>query len=895
VASEQPPADPAVTGLDANTVQTPNLTKQDAALRAELLRVHGYEVSLDLTDEAGAPSRRTFRSRTVVSFDATAPGTSTFVDVIADRFHEVSLNGRPVDVSGYEPEEGIVLPELAEHNTLIVDADLLYTTIGQGLHRFVDPIDGEVYLYSQFETTDAKRMYACFDQPDLKATFTLHVTAPDHWQVISNGARESVTEASQHGRAKTVHFATTERISTYLTALVAGNYFEARDHHDGIDLGLYCRRSLAEHFDTDEVFAVTKQGFDWYHANFGVRYAFGKYDQLFVPEYNAGAMENVGCVTFLEDYVFRSRVTDSRYERRAATVLHEMAHMWFGDLVTMKWFDDLWLNESFAEWAAAICQSEATRWPEAWTTFANVEKTWAYRQDQLPSTHPIACDIPDAEAVEVNFDGITYAKGAAVLKQLVAYVGREEFLAGLRQYFADHAFGNTTLADLLSSLRVASGRELSDWAKAWLETSGLNTIAPEYTVDDSGNFASFELVQSAPTEVAHDNVLRPHRLAVGLYNFDGNISPDYPRGRLVRVHQVQLDLDGERTPVTGLIGLPKPDLVLANDDDLTYCKLRLDPDSLRTMRTGGLAAIADTLARTMCWTAAWDMLRDGELAARDYLELATSSGPLETSIGVVQAVNRQALRALEIYADPQWAVGGRQEFAGAVIAAARSAEPASDHQLAWVHAAAAAACTQDQTDFLAALLAGDEVLPGLALDEDLRWLLLQALVARGRAGEAEIAAMAETDRAAAGVRAAATARALIPTAEAKLATWHAATTDVSLSNAAMRAVVAGFAHPLQAELIAPFATRYFEQVAQIWQQRTPETASDLIVGLFPSWGSAISEDTVAQADAFLTDRSQPAALRRLVSEGRADVVRALHARSVDVARGADLAPDSIGQ
>ncbi|HEX2903812.1 MAG TPA: aminopeptidase N [Jatrophihabitans sp.] len=876
--------------LDANTLPTPNITKEEAVLRAGLLSVQSYDVALDLTDERGRPSERTFRSRTTITFDARQPGAATFVDVIADRLHEVSLNGTPVPVEDYRPEHGIALPELAAHNVLVVDADLLYTTIGQGLHRFVDPLDDEVYLYSQFETTDAKRMFACFDQPDLKARFTLQVTAPAHWKVVSNGAVTKVQEGSGHPATKTVHFATTEPISTYLTALVAGNYFEARDEYDDgagapIPLGLFCRTSLAEHFDTDELFEVTKQGFRWYHENFGVRYAFGKYDQLFVPEYNAGAMENVGCVTFLEDYVFRSRVTDSRYERRAATVLHEMAHMWFGDLVTMKWFDDLWLNESFAEWAAAICQSEATRWPDAWTTFANIEKTWAYRQDQLPSTHPIACDIPDAEAVEVNFDGITYAKGAAVLKQLVAYVGRDEFLAGVRQYFADHAYGNTTLGDLLSSLKAASGRELSDWAKLWLETSGLNTISPDFEVGADGKYTRFEVVQTAPTVTAKDNVLRPHRLAVGLYNFDGNSTPEFPRGRLVRVHQVQLDLDGERTSVPALIGQAKPDLVLVNDDDLTYCKLRLDPESLVTMRTGGLAAISDTLARTLCWSAAWDMVRDGELAARDYLELATASGPSETEIGVVQSVNAQALRALKVFADPEWAESGRRQFADAVISAARAAEAGSDHQLAWVHAAAGAACTDEHADFLAGLLDGSQVLPGLALDTDLRWLLLQSLVARGRAGAAEIDAFAAEDRAAAGVRAAAVARAMLPTPEGKQAAWDAATRDVSLSNTLMRAAIAGFVQAMDGALLAPFAAKYFEQAGEIWQQRTPETASDLIVGLFPVWSSTISEQTLELADAFLADQAQPPALRRLVGEGRAEVARALHARSVDIARG----------
>jgi aminopeptidase N len=857
--------------LDANTVRVPNLTRDDARLRAGLLQLDAYDVALDLTNADGGPSERTFRSRTTLTFSATRPGASTFLDVVADKFHEVTLNGIPVDVSGYEPEAGIVLADLAAENTVVVDADLLYTTIGQGLHRFSDPVDNEVYLYTQFETTDAKRMYACFDQPDLKATFTLHVTAPAHWAVVSNGA---VTTVEDDEETKTVHFATTPRMSTYITALVAGPYFEARDHHDGIDLGLFCRRSLAEHFDTDELFTITKQGFDWYHANFGVRYAFGKYDQLFVPEFNAGAMENAGCVTFLEDYVFRSRVTDARYERRAGTVLHEMAHMWFGDLVTMRWFDDLWLNESFADWAATMSQSQATRWTNAWTTFTNVDKTWAYRQDQLPSTHPIAADIPDAEAVEVNFDGITYAKGASVLKQLAAYVGLAEFLAGVRQYFADNSYANTTLPDFLAALNAASGRELHDWSKMWLETSGLNTITPEYTLDEHGNFSSFALVQDAPTVTAKDNVLRTHRLAVGLYSYDDS-------GALVRTQRIELDVAGERTEVPELLGVARGDFILANDDDLTYCKLRLDAHSLQTLRNGGLGSLSDSLARAVCWVAAWDMVRDGELATRDYLELVLAGAPSETEIGVVQSAHRQLLRALQIYADPDWAPAGRIRFADVAIRAAREAQAGSDHQLAWVHAAISAATTDAHAAFLSRLLDGSETLDGLALDTDLRWALVQALVARGVLGEAAIDAEAARDPTSAGARAAATARALIPTPEAKAAAWDSVISDDTLSNAVMRATILGFSHPLQSELLQPYAARYFEVAAAVWDRRTSEMAQDVIVGLFPTWSSAITEDTVRAADAFLADSSRPAALRRLISEGRADVLRALHARQVD--------------
>ncbi|HEX4727327.1 MAG TPA: aminopeptidase N [Jatrophihabitans sp.] len=861
-------------------MQTPNLTKQDAALRSSLLSDISYDVVLDLTDADGGPAMRTFRSRTTITFDATRPGASTFIDVIAERLHEVSLNSQPIEVGDYTPEDGIVLPELAEHNVLVIDGDLLFTTIGQGLHSFVDPIDDEVYLYSQFETTDAKRVYACFDQPDLKARFTLHVTAPAHWQLISNSP---IGQVEDDDETKTVHFETTPPISPYLTALVAGPYFRASDHHDGIDLGLYCRRSLAEHLDTDELFTVTKQGFDWYHENFGYRYAFTKYDQLFVPEFNAGAMENAGCVTILEDYVFRSRVTAARYERRALTVLHELAHMWFGDLVTMRWFDDLWLNESFAEWAATLAQSQATQWANAWTTFGNTEKTWAYRQDQLPSTHPIACDIPDAEAVEVNFDGITYAKGASVLKQLAAYVGLPEFLAGTRQYFADNAFGNTTLTDLLDALKASSGRELADWADLWLKTSGLNTLSADYTVDEAGNFTSFDLVQDAPTGNAADNVLRPHRIAIGLYNYGSAFADGSDRTALVRTHQVELDISGVRTAVPELVGHSRPDLVLVNDDDLTYCKLRLDPHSLATIRDGGLAAMTDSLARTLCWSSSWDMVRDGELATRHYLQLAIANAPLESDVGVVQSVFRQVMQALGSFADPDWAATGRAEFAEAAIGAARAAAPGSDHQFAWVHAAILAASTEEQLDFLADLLSDRPSLDGLVVDTDLRWALLHALVASGRAGAPEIAEQAAADRSAAGERAAATARALVPTAAAKEAAWTGAVTDVTLSNGLMRANMAGLKHPLADRLLAPYVARYFEQAAEIWQRRTPETARDLLVGLFPNWSSAINAETIALADEFLADPGHPASLRRLVSEGRSELVRAMTARAADIA------------
>jgi len=847
----------------------PNLTRDDAQARAALLHVDSYDLALDLTQ-----GERTFRSRTTARFTAAAPGASTFIDVIADKFHEVSLNGTPVDTSGYTTDGGLVLTDLAADNVLVVDADLLYTNTGEGLHRFVDPIDGEAYLYSQFETADAKRMYACFDQPDLKAAFTIRATVPGHWKVASNGREISVEPA---GESKTITFATTVRISPYVTALVAGPYHVARSSHDGIDLGLWCRKTLAEHLDAEELFTLTAQGFDWYHANFGVRYPFDKYDQLFVPEFNAGAMENAGCVTFREDYVFRSKVTDARYERRAETLLHEMAHMWFGDLVTMKWWDDLWLNESFATFISTLCQTQATRWSDAWTTFANSEKTWAYRQDQLPSTHPIATDAPDVQTAEVNFDGITYAKGASVLKQLAAYVGVEAFLAGLREYFREHAYGNTTLADLLTALEHSSGRDLSTWSKLWLETTGISTLKPEFTLDPEGKYTSFAIAQSAPTEIATSNTLRPHRLAVGLY--------DEVEGRLVRTTRLELDLTAARTEVAELVGVKRPAVLLVNDDDLTYCKLRLDEGSLAYLTSGGgIGAFADSLPRALCWAAAWDMTRDGELATRDYLALVLAGAAAESDIGVMQSLTRQALRALEIYADPGWAPTGYAALADLAHRELLAAAPGSDHQLAWAHALLGAARSAEHTAYLEGLRAGTNVPAGLAIDAELRWAIVQALSARGRLGEDEIAAEEAADPSAAGKRHAATARALRPTPQAKERAWQLALHDDTLPNAMQEAVIAGFANPLQGELVFPYVDRYFAEVKDVWARRTSELAQNVVVGLFPSWSSTISHATLGAADAFLAQDELPTALRRLVSEGRADIARALTARAADAQR-----------
>lgn len=855
----------------------PNLTREQAVERASLITVASYQIDLDLTDSHGGPGERTFRSVTTVVFDALA-GADTVIDIAADTVRGATLNGRDLDVSGYDESTGIELRGLADRNVVVVDADCRYSNTGEGLHRFVDPVDNETYLYSQFETADAKRMFACFDQPDLKATFDVRVTAPRHWKVISNGATVSVTDGLHT-------FATTPRMSTYLVALIAGPYAEwkdaYRDEHGEIPLGIYCRSSLAPYMDAERLFTQTKQGFGFYHKNFGLPYAFGKYDQLFVPEFNAGAMENAGAVTFLEDYVFRSKVTRASYERRAETVLHEMAHMWFGDLVTMAWWDDLWLNESFATFASVLCQSEATEFTEAWTTFATVEKSWAYRQDQLPSTHPIAADIPDLAAVEVNFDGITYAKGASVLKQLVAYVGLEHFLAGLRDYFRTHAFGNATFDDLVAALEKASGRDLSDWGQQWLKTTGLNTLRPDFDVDGDGRFTRFAVTQSGAAPGAGET--RVHRLAIGIYDSE---NPD-GSGKLVRVRREELDVEGPVTEVPALVGVSRGQLVLVNDDDLTYCSLRLDAESLRTA-LGRIADIAEPLPRSLVWSAAWEMTREAELRARDFVALVAGGVHAETEVGVAQRLLLQAQTALASYAEPGWArEHGWPQFADRLLELARAAQPGSDHQLAFVNTLCSSVLSTRHVVTLADLLdrsPADLGLPGLEIDTDLRWRIVTALATAGDIdadGPATpfIDAEVQRDPTAAGKRHGAQAATARPQLQVKEEAWTRVVEDDTLANITARAIIAGIAPPAQHELLKPFTARYFEAISGVWARRSSEVAQTVVIGLYPHWD--ISEDGIAAADEFLSDPEVPAALRRLVLEGQAGVKRSLRARRFD--------------
>ncbi|MER6126419.1 aminopeptidase N [Streptomyces sp. NPDC001795] len=853
-----------------------NLTREEAQQRAKLLTVDSYEIDLDLS---GAQEGGTYRSVTTVRFDSAETGAESFIDLVAPTVHEVTLNGDPLDPAEVFKDSRIALPGLLEgRNVLRVVADCAYTNTGEGLHRFVDPVDQQAYLYTQFEVPDARRVFASFEQPDLKATFQFTVKAPTGWTVVSNSP-------TPEPKDDVWIFEATPRISTYITALIVGPYHSVHSVYekDGrtVPLGIYCRPSLAEFLDSDAIFEVTRQGFDWFQEKFDYAYPFKKYDQLFVPEFNAGAMENAGAVTIRDQYVFRSKVTDAAYEVRAETILHELAHMWFGDLVTMEWWNDLWLNESFATYTSIACQAyhPQSRWPHSWTTFANSMKTWAYRQDQLPSTHPIMAEINDLDDVLVNFDGITYAKGASVLKQLVAYVGMDEFFAGVQAYFKRHAYGNTRLSDLLGALEETSGRDLKTWSKKWLETAGINILRPEIETDANGVITSFAIRQEAPALPAGakgEPTLRPHRIAVGLYNLDAD------SGKLLRDEdgRIELDVDGELTAVPQLAGRRRPDVILLNDDDLSYAKVRLDETSLAFV-TEHLGDFESSLPRALCWASAWDMTRDAELATRDYLSLALSGIGKESDIGVVQSLHRQVKLAVDLYADPSAREALLTRWTDATLAHLRAAEPGSDHQLAWARAFAATARTPEQLDLLEGLLDGSGTIEGLVVDTELRWAFVERLAAVGRFDETEIAGELERDKTAAGERHAATARAARPTEEAKAEAWASVVESDKLPNAVQEAVIAGFVQTDQRELLAAYADKYFEVVKDVWDSRSHEMAQQIVVGLYPS--IQVSEVTLAETDTWLAAAEPPPALRRLVSESRAGVERALKAQTADAA------------
>ncbi|WP_062461144.1 aminopeptidase N [Demequina soli] len=861
-----------------------NLTRAEAEARAAIVAVDTYAVDLDLTT-----SDTTFRSTSTVRFSAT-PGESTFIDLIAPSVASITLNGEALDPATHFADSRIALPGLAAENELTVVADCAYMNTGEGLHRFVDPEDGEVYLYSQFEVADTRRVYAVFEQPDLKASFAFTVTAPEHWHVLSNSpatktaAEGSITIAGTARGVATWAFEPTTRIPCYVTAIVAGPYHEVEGTVEStkgtLQANVYCRKGLAPYLDADVILDDTQRGFTFYEEKFQTEYPFEKYDQIFVPEFNAGAMENAGCVTFLEDYVFRSKTAQARVERRTVTVLHELAHMWFGDLVTMKWWNDLWLNESFAEFASTLATAEVTQYTNSWVTFNALEKSWAYRQDQLPSTHPIMADIRDLEDVEVNFDGITYAKGASVLRQLVAWVGQDEFFAGVAEYMRKHHHGNATLADLLAELEKASGRDLSGWSDVWLQKAGVTTLRPVIATDDAGVITSFAVAQEVPAEWPTQ---RPHRLRIGGYDLAVNEDGDEV---LAPTFSVEVDIDGELSPIDALVGERRPALILVNDGDLAYAKVRLDEASLATA-VEHVSKFTDPLARSMVLAAAWDMTRDAEMPARQYADLVLKNIGAETESTTVMVLLRQLATTLALYVHPSHTDEVQAAAAREIWQLVMAAEPGSDSQLQFVKAFASLATVDSMFDTVQALVDGKLQLEGLTIDTDLTWDLLISLVAGGRAGDVAIELQLSKDATASGERRAAHARAAVATAEAKRAAFDVLiNAEKDLPNALQYETIAGFNHAHDLSLIEPFVDEYFDALRRIYSTKTNEIAANLIEGLYPVELAGRVADLQDKAFAWLeANPDAHDALKRLVREGSDGVRRALLAQAADLAYG----------
>ncbi|MER5353687.1 aminopeptidase N [Kitasatospora sp. NPDC002551] len=838
--------------------ETSVLTRAEAVERHRLLDVRTVHVDLDLT-----LGREVFGSTTVIRFGCTTPGAGTYLDVKPSGLRRVVLNGRELDAAALRAGR-FPLTGLAADNELTVEADMAYSHTGEGMHRFTDPADGEDYVYTQAFLDDGPRVFASFDQPDLKARYTVCVTAPQQWTVVGNGVGRQVSP----GRWE---FAPTPPISSYLVAVVAGPLHSVRAEHDGIPLGLHCRRSLAAHLDADaaELLEITRQGFDHYHRAFRHRFPFDSYDQCFVPEFNAGAMENPGCVTLRDDYVFRSAVTDTEREHRAMVVVHEMAHMWFGDLVTMTWWDDLWLNESFAEYMAYRVTAASTRFTGAWTGFAANRKTWGYDADQRPSTHPVApTTVEDTAQALQNFDGISYAKGAAALRQLVAWLGEEAFLAGVNDHVDAHAFGNATLDDLLRALAAASGRDVHGWADRWLRTTGVDTL---------------RVTDGRIAHTSADGVLRPHRLTVGHYRRTAG-------GGLELADRVPLDL-----PADGSGARPgTAELTLPNDTDLGFVKVRLDPGSWRTVRSS-LGAVPEDLARAVLWGSARDQVLDGELAPGEYLELVAAHLPDESSVHLVDAVLSFARGFVVDCAVPP---AGRPAALAGLAGVCRSllrrtdgeperGEPDRGEQdrsepdrtgLRLVAVRGLIGTADDtRTAELRDWLAAGTVPGGPELDPDLRWLLLLRLCVHGAAGEPEIAAALAADPSSTGEEGAARCRAALPDPGAKEAAWQALFHG-ELSNYLASATAEGLWQPEQADLLDELTVRYFTELGPAAARRGPALARVLTAVGFPVF--AATERTVRAAEACLADPDLTAAARRGLVDRLDTLRRAVRARAL---------------
>lgn len=821
------------------------LTRDEAQARAEFLDVHRYTVDLDLTT-----GDETFGSRTAVRFTARTDG-DTFVELKPAELRAVTLDGQALDTGTLDGNRLPLKNLTAGEHELTVDAVMRYSRTGEGMHRFTDPTDGETYVYTQLFLDDIQRVFAAFDQPDLKSVFDVSVTAPEGWQVLANG----VTEHLGEGRWRA---ATTPLISTYLVAVAAGPWHSVRTEHRGLPFGIHCRRSLAPHLDADadEILEITRACYDRYHEKFEEPYPFDSYDQAFVPEFNAGAMENPGLVTFRDEFVFRSAVTDTERQTRAMVIAHEMAHMWFGDLVTLKWWDDIWLNESFAEYMGYQTTLEATRFTQPWVEFGVTRKSWGYDADQRPSTHPVAPEsVDDTAAALLNFDGISYAKGASALRQLVAWLGEKDFLAGINVHFERHRFGNATLADFIDSLASATERDVPAWADAWLRTTGVDKLTPRLTTTGGERTLTVE----------HDGS-RPHRVTAGLYDRDLT-----EEGRLTLRERVGLDIPQTAPQPLG----KRPALLLLNDGDLTYAKVRFDPESFETLRTS-LSGLPDPLTRAVVWNALRDAVRDGELPPAAYLETARAHLPLETDLALVQGVLAFAgTHIADRYLTPEQRPAALATLGSLCRDLLRRTEDGDNPGLRLVavrHFIDVAA----HPETIAAWLADGTVPGGPDLDPELRWRILGRLAVLGATDEAAIAAELERDPSANGQEGAARCRAALPDPEAKRRAWEAMFATDDLSNYLFKATAQGFWQPEQADLVREYVPRYYDEAVAVSARRGPAIATAAGAWAFPH--HAVDAENLALGQACLRDADPVPALRRKLADELDDLARALRVR-----------------
>jgi aminopeptidase N len=848
------------------------ITRAETARRARLIRVHSYEISLDFTR-----GEETFGSTATIRFDCAEPGAATYVDLIAPAVRSVTLNGTALDPAAVYADGRITLPELAASNELVVSADCAYTRSGTGMHRSVDSADGRVYVYGKFTPAYARSAYACFEQPDMKAPFAFTVTAPVGWTVLSN---QNPSAERCYGDSHIVQFPPTPPLPTFCTTVVAGDYHVVTATHttpDGreIPMVLACRASLAEYLDAASYFSLTGQGLDFYEELLGCPYPYAKYGHAFVPEFSAGATEDPGCVLVSEMLLSRGKVTAALAELRTMIVLHEMAHMWFGNLVTSQWWDDLWLSESFAEFCGHDASVRLGLYPEAWSTFSVSRKAWGFAQDRLPSTHPVAADAATLSAAMANFDGISYAKGASVLRQLTGYVGEQNFFAGIRDYIAAHAYGNARLADLLSAvgthaaIGAHTGGDLAAWSKAWLETAGVNTLRCEFETGPDGAFTSFAITQEAP---ADHPVLRPHHVSIGLYERDG--------GGVRKTRSVKAEVAGARTRVPALDGVARPDLILLGDDDQGYVLTRFDARSLRTVLSS-VGELADPLARAVCWNALLDMTSQAELAVPDFVGALAGGVRLERSVARVEALLGQARPLIDQLAGPADAVAAKERLAGVAVEMLGAASPGGDHQLAWAQLLSWTAVSGTQLDLVAGLLDGVVELPGLAIDTELRWALLRRLAAMGRVASGSIDDVIDAelarDQTEAGRRNALACRASVPSAAHKEEAWSLLASG-TLGPESTRLTARAFMLPEHASLLAPYASAYIPTLASIWDGQGGHLPAMLGALLFPF--PVVSPGLLESLDAFAAARSADPGLARLLAELSDTGSRALRSRSL---------------